>query len=162
MKDFLEVNLTRGYKTLIDKDDFLLLNCYSWQSKIIEGKIYAKTAYRINGKLKTFYLHRIIANAKSGEYVDHINGNPLDNRRNNLRICTNAQNIRNSKIKLNNKTGYKGVQQLPSGNWRSRLTFNYKSINLGVFKNIIEAAKAYDQGAVKYFGKFARINSYGT
>lgn len=93
-----------------------------------------------------------------GEKIDHINGNGLDNRRDNIRLATHTQNMRNTKLRKNNKTGYKGVM------WNTRrrkfqtyITVNSKLIYLGQFDLAEEAHKAYCDAAVKYHGEFARF-----
>lgn len=106
---------------------------------------------------KMQYLHRLLLNAKKGQVVDHINGDTLDNRLCNLRICTNQENIRNSKIPKNNTTGYKGICYVPRNSkkpWSARV-FNK---HLGYFKTKEAAALAYNIAAKKVYGKFARLN----
>jgi hypothetical protein len=89
-------------------------------------------------------------------YVDHINGNGLDNRKKNLRICTNAENIRNSKMRKSNKSGVKGIYWLARANcWHATIKFNYKSRHVGYFKDIEQAKKAIMDARVKYHGEFA-------
>lgn len=92
--------------------------------------------------------------------IDHKNGNTLDNRRENLRICTYSENNRNRKqISSNNKSGYKGVSWDKQKNkWRTCLNINKKQKHIGFFNDIIEAAKAYNEAAIKYFGEFAKLN----
>jgi hypothetical protein len=101
---------------------------------------------------KLVELHRWIMNPKKGEYVDHIDGNTLDNRRQNLRICTNAANLRNGKIRPNNNSGITGVWRDKSRNkWVAEIKVNYKKISLGRFDNIKDASKARKQAEKKYF-----------
>ncbi len=91
---------------------------------------------------------------------DHINGNKLDNRKENLRNCSRSTNISNCKIHSNNTTGYRGVSWDKTKNrWRVRINVNKESIYLGGSKNLEEAAKLYNVGATKYFGTFAKLNS---
>ncbi len=94
-----------------------------------------------------------------GKQVDHINGNPLDNRRENLRICENAENNRNKGLTKASTSGYKGVSLYKrSGTWRAYIVTNYKQKHLGTFDNPIDAAKAYNVAAIKFHGEFARLN----
>lgn len=101
-------------------------------------------------------LHNFILNNK---WIDHINHNTLDNRKINLRICNNIQNKQNSRIYRNNTSGYKGVTwHKPSSKWISHITINKKYMHLGYFKDKIDAAKVYNEMAIKYFGEFAQLN----
>jgi hypothetical protein len=98
---------------------------------------------------------------KENYVVDHINRNPLDNRRCNLRYATYQQNTINRKAQKNNKSGYRGVSLYKNRNyckWRARIKVNEKSIYIGYYKNKIDAAKAYNKAAKKYFGDFAVLN----
>jgi hypothetical protein len=92
-------------------------------------------------------------------FVDHIDHNGLNNRRSNLRLCTAQQNARNHRPQLRGSSKYKGVSWRQDGKvFRALIWHNGKSINLGRFKNEIDAAKAYDKAAKKYFGEFAYLN----
>lgn len=111
-------------------------------------------------KKKVVYLHRLIMRAKEGESVDHINGNPLDNRRNNLRIATHQQNMSNKGVQINSKTKVKGVfATTNSPRWRAQVRVNYKTLHLGCFDTKLEAAEAYNQAALFHFGEFAKLNN---
>jgi len=91
--------------------------------------------------------------------VDHINGNPLDNRRENLRICTRAQNTCNRKAVVNSKSGYKGVTKKNSSRkWIPEIRKDGKKLYLGSYNTPEEAAKAYDKAAKEIFGEFAKLN----
>ena len=97
-------------------------------------------------------MHRFIMNFPKGKYVDHINHNTLDNRKCNLRICNNADNIRNGKIRTNNKSGYNGICFDKSRNkWLAGIKVNYKRIFLGRYVNIEDAIKARKEAEKKYF-----------
>lgn len=88
-------------------------------------------------------------------YIDHINGNPSDNRIDNLRIATNHQNQGNSKKKSTNSSGVKGVRR-HGHKWRAEVTVNRKRIHLGLFANLADAKKAYDAAAIAAFGEYHR------
>lgn len=93
------------------------------------------------------------------EIVDHIDQNPLNNCRSNLRLATRAQNGQNRKVNQNNKSGYKGVCLHKRNNtWRASITINGKSKTLGYFKTPELAAEAYNRAALKHFGEFASLN----
>jgi hypothetical protein len=113
---------------------------------------------QVNGRL----LHRLIMTCPPGMVIDHIDGNKLNNKRNNLRVCTRQQNTFNSKRNAKNNSGYKGVylHKQPGGRslWRARIKINYKTIHLGLFEDPRDAGLAYDVAAIKYFGVFARPN----
>lgn len=90
--------------------------------------------------------------------MDHINGNTLDNRKKNLRLCTNQQNVASQHKLKKNESGFKGISKNKIGIWRARLRVNYKEIYIGSFHTAKEAAEAYDKAAIKYFGEFALTN----
>jgi hypothetical protein len=103
---------------------------------------------------------RYILGAPRGMPVDHINRDSLDNRRCNLRLCTPAENVRNSKIPTTNTSGYKGVTWYRRGRkWHAHIQINGKTIHLGYYNDKLAARDAYDAAATKYFGAFARPNS---
>ena len=115
---------------------------------------------RKNGSERTVYMHRWIMNAPKGMVVDHINHNGLDNRKENLRFATNAENSRYAR-KTKNKfsSNYKGVHYIKKvKRWRAMITFEGKTIYVGQYKDEISAAKAYDRAAKKYFVEFACLN----
>jgi hypothetical protein len=101
-------------------------------------------------------LHRIIMQAPPGMLVDHINGDTFDNRRANLRICTSAENARNSRGK-NGISGFKGVYPANS-RWSAVINVDGRQIYLGVFASKEKAARAYDRAAIEHHGEFARFN----
>lgn len=108
---------------------------------------------RVNG-IPT-YLHRLIMGAQKGQIVDHINGDPLDNRRDNLRICDFRGSNQNRRAKRTSKAPYKGITQLPSGRWLAQIMSNGKHHKLGVFEAPEEAAEAYRIAAERLHGEFA-------
>lgn len=145
-------------KLLVDDRDSHLLSEYKW--KFIKNGDYVRVATVIKGK--TTYLSRMIMKAPKDMFVDHINNNPLDNRRDNLRICTNAQNTYNVRKGKNNTSGYKGVVWAKWANkWRAYLKYNYKTIPLGYFSTKEEAALAYNEKAKELHGEFANLNMVG-
>jgi hypothetical protein len=88
--------------------------------------------------------------------LDHINGSKSDNRLSNLREATKAQNGANTRLSVNNSSGYKGVRwHTAAKKWVAKIKINYKSIHLGLFTDIEDAAAAYQAAALKYFGEFA-------
>ena len=96
---------------------------------------------------------RLIMYAPEGMDVDHKNGDPLDNRRKNLRVCTHRQNCQGRRPNKNCLSKYKGVSWF-KGKWTAMINQKY----LGRFDNEINAAKAYDEKAKELYGEYAYIN----
>lgn len=145
------------FEIVLCKEGLKLFNKFKWRIKPKANP--SNGYYLICGGKTTKYFHRVLTKCPKEFCVDHINGNTLDNRLSNLRVCEHKENRRNSKINLNNSTGYKGVDFVKSKNkYRARIKYNYKEIHLGMFNNAKEAASAYNKAAFKYFGKFANIN----
>lgn len=110
-------------------------------------------------KQRDVSMHRIILNAPAGVYVDHINGNGLDNRRSNLRLCTFADNIRNRGKLKDGTSQYKGVHRLTNSiRWCARITHDGRTMSLGCYASELSAARAYDRAAILKHGEFARTN----
>lgn len=142
------IKLTRDRVAIVDDELFEDINKYLW---CFNG-LYASRGNNI-------YMHRVIMSAPKGVLVDHINGNGLDNRRENLRLCTHAQNLQNQKRKKNNTSGIKGVSWCSkSRKWDARIRLNMKQFYLGKFSSKEDAANAYAQAALKYHGEFARTS----
>lgn len=139
----------------IDENDYEKIKGYSLSLFKNRDLLYVRTSW-INGK--RFLLHRYLTDCPDGMVVDHIDGNPLNNCRSNLRICTMQQNLWNSFKKQKNATCiYKGVQFIKN-KYNSHIVINKKQILLGVFDSSDKAAIAYNIACIKYFGKFARPN----
>lgn len=151
----MKVKLTNSKKiVLIDNENYEWIINHNWS---LDNYGYACTNKR-KGMLSSL-MHRLILNAPKGQDVDHINGNPLDNRRKNLRICSRSQNLHNSKKHKDNKSGYKGVfWQSKSNKWRAQICCEGKRFSIGMFCNKKDAAIAYNKEAIKLFGQFARLN----
>ncbi|MBL0320674.1 MAG: HNH endonuclease [Alphaproteobacteria bacterium] len=141
-----EITLSKGFVCIVDDDDYEYLSQYRWHSMKGKVRVYASRSY----KRSQIIMHRELMNPPIGFVVDHINGNTLDNRRSNLRICTHSQN--NVNVKQKNKTGYKGVK-LENGKWVARI-----QITIGTFASAEEAARAYDKASKSLHGEFAALN----
>jgi hypothetical protein len=151
-----EIVLGDGSAVIVDANHFEYLAQFKWSA---QGNGYAFRRINVDGKYQKIYLHRFIMKAVKGEYVDHINGDKIDNRICNLRICTNAENSRNSKKKTGGSSKYKGVTfEKRTGRWVAQIMLNRKNIFLGSFKTEVEAAIQYNKGAIKYHGEFAKLN----
>lgn len=158
------IQLTQGKVALVDDEDYEWLSKYKWQahrrprSTIPDRFEAVRNAPDSTGKIKTVRMHRLILDAPSGVEVDHINHNPLDNRRTNLRLCTRSQNMQNRKYP---------EKGLPRGVYLHKLTGKYvatigvrrKYFHLGTFTNPEQAAAAYDAASARYHGEFGIRNS---
>ena len=153
-----EIPLTQGQTAIIDEEDYSYISQYKWRAGKNGNKLCAIRTALISGKRKTVRMHRIIADTPAGMQTDHINGNSMDNRKENLRICTNQQNSFNrKKPNKNNKLGIKGVQWVERiKKFRAQIRINDKTIHLGLFTVASNADNAYRKAEEKYFGEFAR------
>jgi len=154
------IPLTQGKFAKIDDDDFEKISFCKWNFNC--G--YADGNKRVDGKFKHIKMHRVILCAPKGYYVDHINHDMLDNRKENLRICTSSQNVGNSVLSKRSKTGFKGVYYGPSYSkqkpYMAHICKNRKLIHLGMYATIEEAAEAYNKKAIELFGEFANLNVF--
>lgn len=151
------IKLTNGLLALVDAGDYDLVKGYGWSAiRPRKGGVWYATATIIeNGKKRKLRLHRLIMNPGEGEQVDHINGDGLDNRRANLRLCTSSENNMNR----GKKDGYKGVSYYKDRKkWRARIGINGEKRHLGWYATAEEAALAYNKAAGELFGEFARPN----
>jgi hypothetical protein len=145
-----------GLSAIIDEEDLPKVSMYKWHYGCGRYAVYHKM---VNSKHFYIYLHKLILDVPNSVEVDHINGDSLDNRKSNLRTCSHQQNMHNKRIQINNKSGYKGVcwDKLRK-KWKVTISLNDKTINLGRFDDITEAAKTYDEKAKELFGEFANLN----
>lgn len=155
-----KIPLTQGKFALVDDEDFEYLMQWKWY--FCNG--YAKRVKYLGGgrhneKKEHIFMHRIINNTPKGILTDHINGDKLDNRKINLRSCTNEQNVHNSrKPKRKNLTSrYKGVYRGKSS-WIAQIRINKKLSYIGSFKTEIEAAEAYNNKTLEIRGEFGYLN----
>ncbi len=150
------IKLTWGKYAIVDADDYDRLRSYNWCALEGSQTFYAKT-FHLSGAILS--MHRLILNAPKGLFVDHIDHNGLNNRKSNLRLCTNQQNLRNKLPKPGCSSKYKGVSWSKARNkFRAKIVHNGKAIHLGYFDSEIDAARAYDKKAHEVFGEFAYLN----
>lgn len=155
--DLAYVPLSRGLEATVDAADIGLISGISWCASKNRNTTYATATMRDNGSQKWVGMHRLITGAETGQVVDHIDGNGLNNTRRNLRVCTNQQNIFNQGIRTTNRSGYKGVHWNKSlGKWRAQIQIDGKIKSLGCFDDVNEAAMAYRAASNKLHGKYAR------
>lgn len=154
-----KIPLTKGYIALVDDSFFEKISSHKW---FFQSGYAARSLCR-KGVRSNWKMHwSVIGKPEVGMVVDHINGNGLDNRLENLRFCTSSQNTKNQVKHCRNTSGYKGVVKYSgkkSDRWTARISVNNKIFRLGRFNSPKDAAKAYNEAAIKYHGEFANINS---
>lgn len=139
----------------VSPEDKAILDAHLWHQ--------ASTGYirrwdRTSKPARLIGLHREIMGDPKGMVVDHINGDPADNRRENLRVCSQSENNRNSSIRKSNRLGVKGVYlDRRRGTYRAQITVDGKQIAIGCFGSLEEAKAAYEAAAHDLHGQFARL-----
>jgi hypothetical protein len=153
------IPLDKGKETIVDDEDYEYLNQWKWYCSTA-GYANRATVRDKNYKQKKILIHRVIMKAPKNLQVDHINGNRLDNRKENLRIVTKQQNHMNRrKLDLKKSSKFKGVSYYSlSKKWVATIYFKNKRFHLGYFDNEIDAAKEYNTAAKKIHGEYARLN----
>ena len=165
----MKLKTKNGYEFEVDEEDVPLASQRGWWGSSVRqrrtngqyGKVrkYIQRSIFKNGKWTSESLHRVILNAPDGADCDHVNGDGLDNRRNNLRFCTTSQNGANRGSQINNTAGFKGISwHKKNKNWNVRIMVHKKMKHLGGFSKKEDAAKAYNNAAIEYFGEFAKLN----
>lgn len=140
----------------VDDSDFELVNEFNWTEIVSGNTSYAEATYFIGHSKKRIRMHRLISGYL---YVDHVNSDGLDNRKENLRESNSSLNAANRrKPTTKNQSQYKGVSLRKTGKWKAQVTFNYKTYHLGTYSSEIDAAKAYDEAAFGFWGEHARLN----
>lgn len=156
-----QIPLSQGGFALVDDEDYSELSKYRWRDHYGYASRWVRLRSGRGAGCTTLKLmHRDILNPPDGVEVDHINGDRCDNRRANLRLCTKTENQRNSKKHKDGTTSkYKGVSKRKGSRlYKAEIRINGKQIYLGNFTDERDAARAYNEMALKHFGAFARLN----
>lgn len=155
--DYFRYICQNGNSFLFDAEDYeKIAGMYCYVTTLDDGHGYAMYRDR-DGKIKQ--LSRLILELPEGLFVDHVNGDHLDNRRSNLRAARVSDNSRNARIRNDNTSGFKGVSFFKrKERYRAYINFEKKQIHIGYFDTPEEAARAYDTAARFLFGEFACVN----
>lgn len=153
------IQLGGGHTAILDDEDHERLAQHKWHVTTNTAYPYAYRNVTVDGVRSKVLMHHDVVGREDGKVIDHANQNTLDNRKMNLRVCTHAENMRNTKKRdTNYRSPFKGVEVLPCGTCLSRITVNGEKVNLGYFPDEYRAAKQYDRAARVFFGEFARTN----
>jgi hypothetical protein len=155
----VKIGSRTGFKSvaLVDDDFYEYAITKKWH--LVHG--YPSRREKINGKSFGVFMHiEAMGGKKDGLVIDHINGDRLDNRKENLRYCTPEENAKNQARPISNKTGYKGVSRV-NGKYLAHIGFNSKQLFIGRYKTARIAAKRYNHFAKILYGEFARLNEVG-
>jgi len=151
------IPLTKGRFALVDDDDYERLSCFKWY---LQNDGYAaRNQKQEDGTRRTVLMHRVIAGAKPGDgmHVDHRDVDKLNNQKGNLRSCLRAENLRNYPRRVDNVSGFKGVQlRKDTGKWRARIGYEGRYLTLGTFETAELAHEFYCLAADMLHGEFAR------
>jgi HNH endonuclease/AP2 domain len=153
--DVAYVPLTKGYEAVIDAADVHLVGVWNWSVRVTPRTIYASRTSGHGPNQKTVRMHRFILDASGDLEVDHIDSDGLNNRRSNLRLVTKAQNQHNSRPKVSNTSGIKGVRR-SKGKWAAEITFKRTKTHLGYFADKEAAAAAYAKASAEFHGQYGR------
>ena len=146
------IKLTRDKFAIVDDCDFEAINKMKWYC--------TNAGYAVHDVgSRTILMHRLVLDAPEGFEVDHIDGNPLNNSRNNLRLATHQENIRHRvNVNKNNSSGVNGVSWFKRDKkWRARIFVDGKEIHLGLFNSKAEAIIKRNKASEKYYGDFGHI-----
>lgn len=146
---------------IIDNEDVQRVNEYHWGIFAAKSQVCDYVAYYAFNSNNEIFLHRLIMECPSNNVVDHIDGNTLNTRKNNLRICTRKDNAKNRKVSKNNTSGCAGVlwnTKIPTPKWMSYICINNKAKTLGYFDNFEDAVKVRKEAELKYYGEYLRTS----
>lgn len=146
------IKLTQGKNSMVDDEDFEILSAFKWHAHRAGELWYADNRH------VGMTMHRYLMGPSKGIFVDHIDGNGLNNQKSNLRLASHAENMRNRKMAKNNTSGFKGVSwDNKMRKWKAQIRINSVRIYLGIFISRKEADVVYKQAALKYHGEFTRL-----
>lgn len=154
------ISLGRDLYTIVNESDYVWLMQWKWGVRWSERAraFYVGRTEIVAKKTVRIIMSRAICDAPSDRDVDHANHNTFDNTRKNLRICTTSENVCNSRRRVTNRSGHKGVDFMPShGKWRARITIQGETIHLGMFGSRDEAIAEYTAAAIRLHRNFAFI-----
>jgi hypothetical protein len=153
------IPLTQNQVAIVDDADYIWLSQHKWHANKAHSRAGFRAARTVGRRL--IFMSRAIMGVEDDPSVDvdHINNDQLDNRRENLRICSHQQNCQNRGMHRDNKTAYKGVTQRGKVFVAQIQPMNGKHKWIGTFKTAKEAAHAYDAVAREHHGQFARLNN---
>jgi len=157
----MKLKLTQGKVALVDEEDFERVSKYKWHYVDVSSNRARTKAFYARALIdgKNVYLHRLITNALKGKVVDHKNHDTLDNRKENLRICTRQENQRNCLKRSNNTSGFRGVSwRKQHKKWEAKIKYDGKTLHLGMYVDKNEAAKRWNEVAKTLYGEFAYLN----
>lgn len=157
LTEIREVPLSQGFVALVDAADLeRVMAAGRWHAVVRDHTTYARRMFRVNGRGRNLYLHQFLT---GWSYVDHHNGNGLDNRQANLREATHAENAQNRRRPVTNTSGFKGVSwSKKDRRWRAQIGVSGKYWFLGNHVTPEAAAHAYDRAALEHYGEFAALN----
>lgn len=156
-KKLKQIPLTKGRFALVDDEDYEVLSAFKWH---VNSNGYALRSTRLNGVKRDIRMHRLLMGLAPDDdrLVDHIDGDPLNNQRANLRLATWSQNCRNRKMQSNNSSGFKGVRWHSKDlRWVAQIVVAGRRKHLGNFRTREEAHAAYCKAAVELYGEFANF-----
>lgn len=153
------IPLTKGFEAKVDDEDYEFLMQWKWSVVQCGRSHYAQRAIWISERKNIkVYMHRVLVGVE-GLQVDHIDHNGLNNQKSNLRVATKSENLSYSRLRIDSKSGFKGVSwNSRRKKWESTIASKRKLYHLGRFSTQIEAAKAYDEAAISLHGSFALTN----
>lgn len=157
--------MTMAYIPLSNCEDFVVVDLEDVPNLLdktwwVGGDGYVTGVLPRNGKKQqNVKMHRILTAAQKGFAVDHVNGDKLDNRKSNLRLCKNAENLKNCKLYKSNSSGFKGVAKNGKSKWRAYARDNGVLRHLGNFETKEDAATAYNFAIAEWYGEFAKYNT---